>query len=302
MPKDGYVWWYVDAVSDDGEQALTMIAFVGSVFSPYYAWARSRGPTEPLDHCALNVALYRRRGKRWAMTERSRSAVVRTATSFQIGPSSLIWDGSSLSYDIDEWSVPVPTRIRGQVRIWPTAITEHEFSLDSGGHHRWRPIAPCARVEVQLGNPSLRWSGDAYWDSNAGTRPLEADFVSWNWSRTTQPEGASILYEGIRRSGDSFCLALHADPNGGIEPFEPPEAAALSTTRWWRIARSTRADGGQARVLNTLEDTPFYSRSLLSKSLRDQPVTMVHESLSLDRFSSAWVRCLLPFRMPRRFL
>jgi hypothetical protein len=35
----GYIWWYVDALSDDGVHGLTMIAFIGSVFSPYYAWS-----------------------------------------------------------------------------------------------------------------------------------------------------------------------------------------------------------------------------------------------------------------------
>ena len=38
VPKTGYAWWYVDAVSDDGEHAIVLITFVGSVFSPYYAW------------------------------------------------------------------------------------------------------------------------------------------------------------------------------------------------------------------------------------------------------------------------
>ena len=70
-PHGGYVWWYVDALSDDGAHGITLIAFLGSVFSPYYAWARRRGPSDPLRHCALNVALYGPR-KRWAMTERAR--------------------------------------------------------------------------------------------------------------------------------------------------------------------------------------------------------------------------------------
>ena len=51
-------WWYLDALSDDGRHGLTVIAFIGSVFSPYYALARRRGAGDPLDHCALNVALY----------------------------------------------------------------------------------------------------------------------------------------------------------------------------------------------------------------------------------------------------
>ena len=51
VPHGGYAWWYVDALSDDGRHGLTIIAFVGSVFSPYYALraaARRRRPARPL--------------------------------------------------------------------------------------------------------------------------------------------------------------------------------------------------------------------------------------------------------------
>ncbi|NDA16904.1 MAG: carotenoid 1,2-hydratase, partial [Burkholderiaceae bacterium] len=47
-----YLWWYVDALSDDGQHGLVMIAFVGSVFSPYYALARRRhAHVNPENHC-----------------------------------------------------------------------------------------------------------------------------------------------------------------------------------------------------------------------------------------------------------
>ena len=36
---------------------------------------------------------------------------------------------------------------------------------DAAGHHHWGPIAPCARVEVDLDQPGLRWSGQAYMDA-----------------------------------------------------------------------------------------------------------------------------------------
>ena len=51
----GYAWWYLDALSDDGQHGLAIIIFLGSVFSPYYAWS---GRRDPLNHCAVNVALY----------------------------------------------------------------------------------------------------------------------------------------------------------------------------------------------------------------------------------------------------
>ena len=47
---NGYAWWYVDALSDDGAHGITLIAFIGSVFSPWYAWARRRGPADPQNH------------------------------------------------------------------------------------------------------------------------------------------------------------------------------------------------------------------------------------------------------------
>jgi hypothetical protein len=34
VPPDGYAWWYVDGISDDGARAISIIGFIGSVFSP----------------------------------------------------------------------------------------------------------------------------------------------------------------------------------------------------------------------------------------------------------------------------
>ena len=60
-----------------------------------------------------------------------------------------------------------------------------------------------------------------------------------------------------------------------------------------------RAREGTVRNLRTLEDTPFYARSLLTDGTQ-APGLVIHETLSLDRFGSNWVQSLLPFRMPRR--
>ncbi|MFM7004007.1 MAG: hypothetical protein ACKOXN_08715, partial [Limnohabitans sp.] len=74
VPTNGYLWWYIDAMSDDGQHGMTLIAFVGSVFSPYYAWARRSGQADPENHCALNVAIYSKGASRWAMTERGKES------------------------------------------------------------------------------------------------------------------------------------------------------------------------------------------------------------------------------------
>jgi carotenoid 1,2-hydratase len=52
--------------------------------------------------------------------------------------------------------------------------------------------------------------------------------------------------------------------------------------------------------VRTLEDTPFYARSLLSVGNNAGVARLaMHESLDLERFRSPWVRRLLPFRMRR---
>jgi carotenoid 1,2-hydratase len=292
----GYAWWYVDALSEDGRHGLTVIAFIGSVFSPYYAWA---GRRDPLDHCAVNVALYGPRGRLWSMTERRRTAVRRSRDALSIGPSSLSWRGDGLTIEIDEVCAPWPRRVRGTIRVMPTGECARAFTLDDAGGHVWRPIAPHARVEADLHAPDVRWSGVGYFDMNAGDEPLENGFSRWTWSRAALPDGAAILYDADRRRSDPLSLALRFDKSGRCEEFPPPMKAALPPTLW-RLARETRSDGASAAVERDFEDTPFYSRSLVSAALCGRRVVCVHESLALDRFAHPIVRLMLPFRMPRR--
>jgi carotenoid 1,2-hydratase len=287
-------------LSDDGRHGVTLIAFIGSVFSPFYTWARRRGAPDPLDHCAFNVALYGKPG-RWALTERPRGAISRSADRLKIGPSAMSWNGSALVVDIDEVAVPLPGRLRGRVRLYPDTLNHHCFRLDEAARHRWQPIAPSARVEVALDRPRLHWSGAGYWDWNSGEEPLESAFAGWHWSRSRLKDGGgvAVLYDLTRHSGGPASLALHFDRDGNARQFSPPPAARLPATRW-RLGRLTRADQGYApAVIETLEDTPFYARSVLSSRLLGESVTAMHESLSLSRFAANWVQLLLPFRMRR---
>ena len=296
MGRGGYVWWYVDALSADGRQGLTIIAFIGSVFSPYYAWDKTR---DPFEHCAVNVVLYGERANRFCMTERGRRSLARDARSLTIGPSGLDWDGTTLTIRIDERTAPIPSPVRGTVRVRPNGVTEGPFHLDADGAHRWWPMAPSSPVEVALDEPSVHWTGTAYFDTNHGDTPLEDAFTSWTWCRADLKHGAAILYDVHRRDGSGQNLSLCFAPDGTRRDIRPPLAAALPPTRLWRIPRSTRSDDGSARVVRTFEDTPFYSRSLLASTLAGEAVQPVHESLSLDRFRNPLVRLMLPFRMPR---
>ena len=301
-------------MSDDGAYGLTVIGFIGSVFSPYYAWSRRRGASNPLNHCALNVALYGPRGRRWAMTERDTTQVSRARTELSIGPSHLRWVGDVLEIRIDETCAPLPQRVRGTVRLIPHSTSDRRFALDAAGRHCWTPFAPCARIEAAFSSPSVNWSGVGYADTNRGEEPLEDAFSHWTWSRSgtragfasaaamapdTSGSDSVVLYDVTARDRSNRTLALKFTPSGATQTFDPPPGVALPTTGW-RVARNTRADAGtKARVIETLEDAPFYSRSMLDTQVGGTRARVIHESLDLDRFRRYWVQCLLPFRMPR---
>lgn len=300
MASGAYLWWYVDALSDDGQHGLTIIAFVGSVFSPYYARALTRRAADAQDHCCLNVALYGRGVRRWTMTERGARHVQRSADRFVVGPSHLHWDGQALRIDIHERAVPFGQRVAGRVTVWPQQLFPFGTALDDAGRHRWGPIAPAARVEVEMGEPALRWQGHAYLDSNEGDEPVARAFVEWDWSRASLADGSTaVLYDLRQRTGADRLLALRFTPQGRVEPFEAPPRHPLPRTAW-RIGRTLRSDPSSSpRVLQTLEDTPFYVRSVLSSHLLGEPVTSMHETLNVPRLSSPVVQLMLPWRMPR---
>jgi carotenoid 1,2-hydratase len=261
---------------------------VGSVFSPYYAWG---GWRDPLDHCAVNVALYAPGRHRWAMTERGRRALTREADVLQIGTSRMEWRDGRLEVAFDEPAMPPGRRLRGRIRLEPRAGACGVHALDGAARHLWGPIAPRAAVEVAV-EGEAPWRGEGYFDANFGAEPIERAFVDWDWSRVHRRDETLLFYDVARRDGAHTALALRIGANGEAEPVEAPARHTLAPT-FWRIAR--RARGEAPRLVRTLEDTPFYARSLLA----DGEGMAVHESLSLDRLASPLVKAMLPFRMPR---
>jgi len=259
------------------------------------------GVADPEHFCAINVALYGAQGRRWTMTERGRSHVQRSQNRFSVGPSQLHWNGQSLVIDIDEVNVPIPMRVRGRVTVRPVGLSSFVTGLDADARHRWGPIAPCSRVTVEMQNPQSSWSGHAYLDSNEGDEPVDRAFNEWDWARAEMANGdTTVIYDVRPRVGPDRVVAQRFTPSGQTSAFAAPPRQTLARSKW-QIGRTMRTEAGSgASIVQTLEDTPFYVRSLLRADLLGEEVTAVHETLSIPRLVSLPVRLMLPWRMPRR--
>ncbi|MEL6642463.1 MAG: carotenoid 1,2-hydratase [Pseudomonadota bacterium] len=283
-------------MSDDGTRAVSVIAFIGSVFSPWYRWT---GRKRPHNHVCINVATYGP-GGRFTMTDRGEGALRQTNDTFEVGPSKLRWLGDRLEIDIDEISsLPLVSRVKGKITVRPTGLTDVELPLHPKGTHVWRPFAPTADIEVDL-NRGWQWNGHGYFDANFGTRALEDDFSYWTWGRFPTSEGSACFYDAVRRDGSELSVGLAFDRDGHAHTMEMPPLTRFNRSLW-AVKRETRADAGyRPRQVKAMLDAPFYSRSAIRTQIHGEETVGVHEALDLNRFASPLLKPMLAVRVPRR--
>lgn len=298
VPPGGYRWWYVDGFDREHTCAITVIAFVGSVFSPAYVRARhGKGPARPEDHCGINVVVHGPGVRAWVMTELPTAAVSRTPDTFVLGTSRLVYRDGGLDIDIDERTAPWGSRILGRVRVRPRVWHRHDLVLDPAGRHAWTAIAPCADVEVDLDRPGLRFAGPGYHDGNAGHEGLEDGLARWTWARTVGERGVAVLYDVHDRQGNESLRGLWFDDDGRVRAHEAPELRELPRTRW-RLPRAQRVEAGAPlELVRTLVDAPFYARTVTRTELAGVPAYAMHEYVDLARFSARTTQWMLPFRI-----
>jgi carotenoid 1,2-hydratase len=275
---------------------VTVIAFVGAAFSPaYFRSRRAQLAVDPEAHCAFHVVVHGRKDA-WALSEWRGRDVVRERDAITLGRSRITRDGGGITIDVDERASPWSAGIRGRIRLSPEPGIAHPLALDTEGRHGWWPIAPRARIEVELDRPALRFVGRGYHDANAGSEALELAFVGWSWSRVAHGDRTLVLYDVEGRDAPIAPIGLAFD-ECGTTPIDGLVAQDLGPTRW-RLARATRVDpGSRARIVRTLVDAPFYSRSLVETTIDARRIVGVHEVVDLRRFVRPTTQWMLPFRI-----
>lgn len=296
VPSGGYAWWYFDAESDCGRYGMCIIAFVGSVFSPYYYKAQRKNGAQADDHIALNVVLYGKK-KAWVFTEAEGFGQSRERYTLQLRKNALRRVDDGYVIDIDERQVPGYAPLRGRVHVRFAASGGLPRALDEAGEHHWWPVAPISRVQVALSTPNLNWSGKAYHDVNWGSGPLPRAFRTWTWLRALHPEGTLVYYapegaEGHAARPPFGTLYCH---DGSRRDVEVPALQPLKKGRWGLLPVCP----GTAEVIEVREDTPFYTRALMRLRCEGLALSAMHEYLDVAAWQKNWVQYLLKFRMRR---
>jgi carotenoid 1,2-hydratase len=252
------------------------------------------------------------------MTERSQSSVSRDQSNFVLGPSQLRWNNDCLEINLEEWSLPIPQKVKGKIRIYPKGLSSKLWALDNAGEHTWGPIATQGRVEVELAEPQLNWKGHAYFDQNEGRSPVndkDCSFTEWDWSRALLKDGSTVVTYDVRNknTANDRLLGLRFSPDSAsMQDIDLSARHNLKRTGWG-LRRSIRtpqaadqlsssiSSGSTPKpyVTKTLEDTPFYSRNIVLADCFGEAVSTMHETLHVNRLSSYLTQAMLPFKMPR---
>lgn len=303
-----YQWWYFDATSDDQQETLVVIVFIGSVFSPwYFAGTQNGNVSQPQQHCAINVALSSKRSraaKRWVFSEYQRfSGSINDGLT--IGQSTLRKKQNEYILTLDDLQPyrAMPWKLRGEVKFVSNGssalLTPTPYVLDDRQIHHWCPVAPRCRVEVELSAPNMRFSGTGYHDLNYGNEPLGAGFDRWHWARSHSATRSRIRYDRVLLDHSRHILELH-ESEGIVtqRQWKEPRPMPLQLGPWamWEPSEPCVNDATRISVHERVESSPFYLRYAGRTSDGE---SAVGECLDLPRFAMPMMQKMLPFRARR---
>lgn len=319
-------WWYFDAISDDGADALVIVWYAGLPFDPDYGVGTLRhlenpGNFEaphPLDHCAIGISWYRG-GKTlaYALNGFRRGDFAHDSDPFavRVAGNRLVREEGGYRLTLDTPAVVGKHRIRAELRFRPAPGCEpFERDLGSpGSAHLWILAAADCRVEgrIAVEGPkpqSLDFQGRGYHDHNAGSEEISVAMSRWHWGRAHLGDSTDIYYWAEPREGASRGLWITCRDGRpevvraltGLD--ESGRGRNVFGVRDPKVLRAT--DGRDTllrRSLATLDDGPFYRRHLSEVGRgggRGGPVG-ISELLDTRNLHKPLFNWMIPYRLKR---
>lgn len=315
-------WWYFDAISADGRDAIVVVFYAGLPFDPAYGLAAERhlqSPAKhpapnPLDHSAIGISWYRD-GKTLAYALNRYPA---RCFSHNSDPFSVRVDASRLQRGPDGYRLSIDTpSVKGQdihaeFYFDPKPGLEpfeRNLGTDSSPHH-WILAAPDCRVEgaIELAgsaSPALTFRGRGYHDHNAGAEEIRRAMSRWAWGRVHIDDQTIVYYHAEPRHGPAAHLALRFRPGRPTEVVETdPLAFGPLARQAFGVRYPVTIDGPASLPFHTrprhlVDDGPFYLRWVSDFQIPDKSTSVpgITELLDTKRLHSRWFNWMIPYRL-----
>jgi len=249
--EGAYEWWYFDALSDDGREAVVIIFLANFIFSPRYNRAAaaslqqraisSAEISKAVQFPAVAVCFYRDGRPVWrAINEYAAAdfAASRAHPECRIGQSSFRLEtargGKRFAITLDE-QLRRGRRLRGTF-VWEIAegdlLPAAAEELAGQSFHSWNLVAPRCRVSgsyIIVGRDHRQieervFAGVGYHDHNRDTRWLPAAVRSWQWGRA-HFAGMTVVFYLYQEIADTaplprLCLMQHNALNAPAANFK----------------------------------------------------------------------------------
>ena len=302
-PTPAYEWWYFDALSDDGRDALVVIFLTNFIFSPRYNRAAAESFGDAQSHAtaarfpAVAVFFYRDGRPLFRAINEYPLADFRASPArpeCQIGRNAfrLIEGGAAPLYELS-----INTTLRGRKLLQATlswTVTEGDFfeeakdettADDDGAAHHWNMVAPRCDVSGEVtvtgrdGARSFeqRFHGTGYHDHNRDTRWMPATIAEWQWGRIHFPSTTAVFYRYRERDETKMVTRLYLIQDNSPAVFTPQVKAArtrrhLFGPRYPSLLEFQTAPAVDARILRVrqqrvIDSSFFYLRFLSHATL-----------------------------------
>lgn len=336
-PTPAYEWWYFDALSHDGRDAVVVIFLTNFIFSPRYNRAAAESLHQPrstfVDARFPAVAVFYYRDGRAlfrAINEYPPDEFHASTTlpEGRIGDNTfrLVENGAAPSYELNINTALRRRRLLRARLSW--TITAGDFFEDDetaasnlAGHH-WNMVAPRCDVsgEITLSNANGERSfehdfhGTGYHDHNRDTRWMPATIAEWQWGRIHFPAATAVFYRYRERDEPQHTTRLYLIQDNALAALAPHLTATrtrqhLFGLRYPGLLKFQATHAGDNLILNVrqrrvIDGSFFYLRFLSDATLetaggRVQQAPCITEHLAPRSLGFTWLHWLINMRIGR---
>ncbi len=311
----GFVWWYVDLIDEFGNGAVCIWSF-GLPFLPGLASSARRGnPIQPSARPSWTLSVFKD-GKQdfYLLSEHDPSDCSWDPEQghWRFGEthfrSSVIEGKVLLEVDYKAIAPGFPGTLIGTLRV-EGPLRKSPINMERHAEHSWEPVtlgAATGNLAIVCGDYRADLEGRAYYDRNAGDRPLhDLGIKDWYWGRFPFSDREIVVYLLMAEDSQDEHHVLEVDERGILSHWQEPsldmESWARSTfySRYPKLIRVSchNKETLHIKLQPPMDDSPFYRRFVASCTQGEESVLGVFEHVLPHEIDPGWSRPLVHMRV-----